>query len=83
MGDIISRINVRMLGTFTRFLNVIMYLGYNWWRRRDLNPGPTDYDSAALTTELRRHQILYTQFLYMKNFKEEVKHRSQEGQTCN
>src|ERR1700694_1510356 len=22
----------------------------NWWRVRDLNPGPTDYDSAALTT---------------------------------
>ncbi len=26
-----------------------------WWRIRDLNPGPTDYDSAALTTELIRH----------------------------
>ena len=26
-----------------------------WWRVRDLNPGPTDYDSAALTTELTRH----------------------------
>src|SRR5436190_22313343 len=22
----------------------------DWWRVRDLNPGPTDYDSAALTT---------------------------------
>ncbi len=25
-----------------------------WWRVRDLNPGPTDYDSAALTAELTR-----------------------------
>ena len=29
----------------------------NWWRIRDLNPGPTDYDSAALTTELIRHLL--------------------------
>lgn len=28
-----------------------------WWRIRDLNPGPTDYDSAALTTELIRHEL--------------------------
>lgn len=28
-----------------------------WWRIRDLNPGPTDYDSAALTTELIRHRV--------------------------
>ncbi len=27
----------------------------NWWRIRDLNPGPKDYDSSALTTELIRH----------------------------
>src|SRR5262245_50534848 len=27
-----------------------------WWRVRDLNPGPTDYDSAALTTELTRRK---------------------------
>jgi hypothetical protein len=27
-----------------------------WWRVRDLNPGPTDYDSAALTAELTRHK---------------------------
>src|SRR5690606_16676978 len=26
-----------------------------WWRVRDLNPGPMDYDSTALTTELTRH----------------------------
>jgi hypothetical protein len=25
----------------------------NWWARRDLNPRPTDYESAALTTELQ------------------------------
>ncbi len=30
-----------------------------WWRIRDLNPGPTDYDSAALTTELIRHVLNY------------------------
>src|SRR5215510_8199858 len=27
-----------------------------WWRVRDLNPGPTDYDSAALTAELTRRR---------------------------
>ena len=26
-----------------------------WWRIRDSNPGPKDYDSSALTTELIRH----------------------------
>ena len=26
----------------------------NWWRIRDLNPGPKDYDSSALTAELIR-----------------------------
>jgi hypothetical protein len=25
----------------------------NWWARQDLNLGPTDYESAALTAELR------------------------------
>ena len=24
-----------------------------WWARKDLNLGPTDYESAALTAELR------------------------------
>jgi hypothetical protein len=24
-----------------------------WWARQDLNLGPTDYESAALTAELR------------------------------
>ena len=39
-----------------------------WWRVRDLNPGPTDYDSAALTAELTRQgsgslkeRVLYCQ----------------------
>src|SRR5258706_7878800 len=31
-----------------------------WWRVRDLNPGPTDYDSAALTTELTRRTRDFT-----------------------
>src|SRR5260370_36583489 len=26
---------------------------WNWWARQDLNLGPTDYESAALTAELR------------------------------
>ena len=25
----------------------------SWWARQDLNLGPTDYESAALTAELR------------------------------
>ncbi len=28
----------------------------NWYRRRDSNPGPKDYDSFALPTELHRHR---------------------------
>src|SRR5438132_12312609 len=32
------------------------------WRVRDLNPGPTDYDSAALTTELTRRTRNFTRF---------------------
>ena len=31
--------------------------GRRWWRRRDSNPGPDDYDSSALPAELRRHDI--------------------------
>ncbi len=27
--------------------------GFDWWARQDLNLGPTDYESAALTAELR------------------------------
>ena len=33
-----------------------------WWARQDLNLGPTDYESAALTAELRAprtYKILY------------------------
>lgn len=25
----------------------------DWWARRDLNPGPRDYESPALTAELQ------------------------------
>jgi hypothetical protein len=28
-------------------------LEFFWWARQDLNLGPTDYESAALTAELR------------------------------
>ncbi len=28
----------------------------NWWARKDLNLEPTDYESAALTVELRAPQ---------------------------
>ena len=27
--------------------------GLEWWARRDSNPGPRDYESPALTAELR------------------------------
>ena len=33
-----------------------------WWARQDLNLGPTDYESAALTAELQArnfHHILH------------------------
>jgi hypothetical protein len=29
-----------------------------WWARQDLNLGPTDYESAALTAELRARRAL-------------------------
>ena len=29
------------------------YPGKNWWARKDLNLGPMDYESTALTAELR------------------------------
>ena len=29
-----------------------------WWARQDLNLGPTDYESAALTAELRAPRLL-------------------------
>ena len=28
-----------------------------WWARQDLNLGPTDYESAALTTELQARRV--------------------------
>src|SRR5687767_8056966 len=39
----------------SRSAYVHMVRELEWWRVRDLNPGPTDYDSAALTAELTRH----------------------------
>jgi hypothetical protein len=33
-----------------------------WWARKDLNLGPTDYESAALTAELRAPRFLTAGF---------------------
>ena len=30
-----------------------------WWARQDLNLGPTDYESAALTAELRARRCIW------------------------
>ena|GEM_PF-714154 len=30
-------------------LQVIDFKGLNWWAHKDLNLGPTDYESGALT----------------------------------
>ena len=39
---------------------------WNWCRREDLNPQPTDYKSVALPIELSRHNINYiTLFDYL------------------
>ncbi len=39
-------------------------LTQSWWACRDLNPEPTDYESAALTVELQaRNSILTFQAL--------------------
>jgi hypothetical protein len=51
-------------------LTVVGYLGRNgidmavgtaefWWARQDLNLGPTDYESAALTAELQARTLLH------------------------
>ena len=34
----------------------------SWWARQDLNLGPTDYESAALTAELRAPPVLTPRF---------------------
>jgi hypothetical protein len=34
-----------------------------WWARQDLNLGPTDYESAALTAELQALQVLTSRYL--------------------
>jgi hypothetical protein len=33
-----------------------------WWARQDSNLGPTDYESAALTAELRARREVTTSF---------------------
>ena len=33
-------------------------LNKSWWARRDLNPGPRDYESPALTAELRALELI-------------------------
>jgi hypothetical protein len=35
-----------------------MRTGWFWWARQDLNLGPTDYESAALTAELQARWVL-------------------------
>jgi hypothetical protein len=40
----------------------------NWWARQDLNLGPTDYESAALTAELQaRNRINIADLRYRQN----------------
>ena len=33
------------------------FLGFAQWARRDLNPGPRDYESPALTAELQARRV--------------------------
>ena len=37
-----------------------------WWAFRDLNPGPSDYESPALTSELKALDFIYTYVLIQK-----------------
>jgi hypothetical protein len=40
----------------------------SWWARQDLNLGPTDYESAALTAELQaRNRINIADLRYRQN----------------
>ena len=34
-----------------------------WWARQDLNLGPTDYESAALTAELQAPPLIATSYI--------------------
>jgi hypothetical protein len=34
-----------------------------WWARQDLNLGPTDYESAALTAELQARELILHDFV--------------------
>ncbi len=36
-----------------------------WWARQDLNLGPTDYESAALTAELRAPRRVTSNLIYI------------------
>jgi hypothetical protein len=40
---------------FTRCWSLGPAAAYSWCPRRDSNPEPTDYESAALTVELQGH----------------------------
>jgi hypothetical protein len=35
----------------------------SWWARQDLNLGPTDYESAALTAELQARRVISPDFI--------------------
>jgi hypothetical protein len=37
---------------------VILAAGVMWWALQDLNLGPMDYESTALTAELRARSLL-------------------------
>ena len=34
-------------------------MGIDWWARKDLNLGPMDYESTALTAELRARSFIF------------------------
>ena len=44
--------------------NRFRFIGLRWWARKDLNLGPTDYESAALTAELRAPRETNALILY-------------------
>ena len=58
-------------------------LTQKWWARQDLNLGPTDYESAALTAELRApcHAIAisYIEKSYSTHVTRTQKHAEEAG----
>ena len=42
-----------ILGRQSAGVQLASHSAGEWWARQDLNLGPTDYESAALTAELR------------------------------